>query len=100
MKILHVNFSDNIGGASISVLRLHKFLLSKGLDSHLLVSEKELNEKNVVGINKTSEKIKNIIKSTISRNLKIIFKTSNKNTHSCLRTIFLKMNKKDTNTLI
>ena len=82
MKILHVNFSDNLGGASISVLRLHKFLLNKGVDSHLLVSEKELNEKNVVGISKTSEKIKNIIKSTVSRNLKIIFKTSNKNTHS------------------
>ena len=73
MKILHVNFSDNIGGAAISVIRLHKFLLNKGIDSHLLVSEKELNEKNVFGINKTSEKIKNIIKSTISRNLKILF---------------------------
>lgn len=82
MKILHVNFSDHQGGASIAVLRLHKILLDKGIDSYLLVSDKELNEKNIISTNKTFEKIKNIIKSSISRNLKIIFKTSNKNTHS------------------
>ena len=82
MKILHVNFSDHQGGASIAVLRLHKILLDKGIDSYLLVSDKELNEKNIISTNKTFEKIKNIIKSSITRNLEIIFKTSNKNTHS------------------
>ena len=40
MKILHVNFSDNKGGASISVMRLHKHLLSIGVDSSMLVSQK------------------------------------------------------------
>ena len=78
MKILHVNFSDQQGGASIAVLRLHKILLDKGIDSYLLVSDKELNEKNSISTNKTFEKIKNIIKSTITRNLKIIIKTYTK----------------------
>ena len=82
MKILHVNFSDNKGGASISVMRLHKHLLSIGVDSNLLVIEKELSEKNIISINKTSEKIKNIIKSSISRNIKFLLKTKNRNTHS------------------
>ena len=82
MKILHVNFSDNKGGASISVMRLHKHLLNKGIDSNLLVADKELNENNVISIDKTSHKILNIIKSSISRNIKFFFKTSNKNTHS------------------
>ena len=82
MKILHVNFSDNKGGASISVMRLHKHLLNKGIDSNLLVADKELNENKVISIDKTSHKILNIIKSSISRNIKFFFKTSNKNTHS------------------
>ena len=82
MKILHVNFSDNKGGAAISVMRLHSFLLSKGIDSNLLVSDKEIDDENIISINKTSEKIYNILKSTINRNLSIVFKTANKNTHS------------------
>jgi len=82
MKILHVNFSDNKGGASVSVMRLHKLLLEKKIDSNLLVADKELDEYKVLSINKTSEKILNIIKSSISRNIGIFFKTSNKNTHS------------------
>ena len=82
MKILHVNFSDNKGGASIAVMRLHKFLLKNNIDSNLLVSERNLNEEKVVSIDKTSHKISNIIKSSISRNIKFFFKPSNKNTHS------------------
>tara|TARA_Y100000741_G_scaffold365165_1_gene359871 strand:+ start:1053 stop:2285 length:1233 start_codon:yes stop_codon:yes gene_type:complete len=82
MKILHVNFSDNKGGASISVMRLHKHLLEIGVDSNLLVADKELNENKVISINKTSQKISNIIKSSISRNIKFFFQSSNKNTHS------------------
>ena len=82
MKILHVNYSDNKGGASISVMRLHKHLLDKGVDSNLLVADKELNENKVTSIDKTSHKILNIIKSSVSRNIKFFFKTSNKNTHS------------------
>ena len=82
MKILHVNFSDNFGGAAISVMRLHKLLLKKGFDSHLLVSERNTDTKNVICMDKTSEKIKNIIKNALTRNLKFFFKTENKNTHS------------------
>lgn len=82
MKILHVNFSDNFGGAAISVMRLHKLLLKKGLDSHLLVSERNTDTKNVICMDKTSEKIKNILKNAMTRNLKFFFKTENKNTHS------------------
>ena len=82
MKILHVNYSDNLGGAAISVIRLHKLLLKKGIDSHLLVSERNTNVKNVICLGKTSEKIKNILKKTITRNLKFFFESKNKVTHS------------------
>ena len=29
MKILHINYSDQVGGAAISVMRLHKSLIKK-----------------------------------------------------------------------
>ena len=82
MKILHVNFSDNYGGAAIAVMRIHKLLLRNKIDSSLLVSDKILNEPKTFSINKTSEKLKNIIKGSINRNLKFFFKSKNKTTHS------------------
>ena len=82
MKILHVNFSDNYGGAAIAVMRIHKLLLRNKIDSSLLVSDKILNEPKTFSINKTSEKLKNIIKGSINRNLKFLFKSKNKTTHS------------------
>tara|TARA_B100000780_G_scaffold41478_1_gene25763 strand:+ start:100 stop:636 length:537 start_codon:yes stop_codon:yes gene_type:complete len=82
MKILHVNFSDNYGGAAIAVMRIHKLLLRNKIDSSLLVSDKTLNEPKTFSINKTSEKLKNIIKGSINRNLKFLFKSKNKTTHS------------------
>ena len=82
MKILHVNFSDNYGGAAIAVMRIHKLLLKNKIDSNLLVSDKILNQPKTFSINKTSEKLKNIIKGSINRNLKFFFKSKNKTTHS------------------
>jgi glycosyltransferase involved in cell wall biosynthesis len=82
MKILHVNYSDTIGGAAIAVLRIHHILLKQGIDSHIIVSEKSSNFKNVEGPKKTIDIIKTFIKKSINRQLKYIFKTNNKNTHS------------------
>ncbi|MBQ9502192.1 MAG: glycosyltransferase [Lentisphaeria bacterium] len=40
MKILHVNYHENRGGAGRAVWRLHRLFLEQGLDSHLLAAEK------------------------------------------------------------
>ena len=42
MKILHVNYSDAYGGASLAVKRLHDILNQNNIDSSLLVSEKKI----------------------------------------------------------
>ena len=80
MKILHVNFSDSYGGAAIAVMRIHKLLLKNEIDSNLLVSDQMSNEPKTFSINKTSEKLKNIIsrcrrthKSTSAYKIFIIF---------------------------
>ena len=83
MRIVHINFSDSIGGAAIAVKRTHELLLREGVDSHLLVVENKVNFSNTYSIDNTllgTIKIK--IKKVLSRQLKYIFKTDNKNTHS------------------
>ena len=42
MDILHINFSDNRGGAAQAVLRFHKLLLRNKIKSSMLVNEKKL----------------------------------------------------------
>lgn len=82
MKIVHVNYSDKFGGAAIALRRFHDLLLKNGINSKIVVSEKNDNNNSIISINKTSEKIKNLLKSSISRQLKYVFKTKNQNTHS------------------
>jgi glycosyltransferase involved in cell wall biosynthesis len=47
MKVLHVTFSDNFGGANIAALRLHEALESK-INSKLIVFNKRKNKKNIL----------------------------------------------------
>ncbi len=49
VKILHVNYNDSGGGSAKSVYRLHQTLLAEGVDSQLLVSQKQRREKNISG---------------------------------------------------
>ena len=42
MKILHISFSDYIGGASRAALRIHQSLLKNNINSNFLVAKKSL----------------------------------------------------------
>jgi glycosyltransferase involved in cell wall biosynthesis len=48
-KILHICSSDLVGGASRATFRLHKSLLSAGIDSLLIVKCKSSDEKSIIG---------------------------------------------------
>lgn len=48
MKILHVTTHESSGGASIAAMRLHKALLTQGMDSHVAVLDKEGAAPNVI----------------------------------------------------
>ncbi len=87
-KILHLNFSDS-GGAANAVKRINECLLKFNIDSKILVAEKSTQNQQI--IHKQSQ-INNFFwkqKKKISRNLKFLFKTKNKNTHTIS---FLKSN--------
>ena len=81
MKVLHVNYYDHKGGASIGVNRLHKALLNQGLDSKILVSEKNSNDEKIIGPKSTLEELVNQIRISLSRFIKRnLTKTDNKET--------------------
>lgn len=69
MKILHVNFADNIGGAAIAARRLHLSLLNQGYDSNFLVHEKNTNESKIFNHKSNISLIKNLIFQSIERKL-------------------------------
>ena len=51
MKVLHINYFDNFGGAAKAAYRLHLALLENGIDSKILVQEKESNDSDIIGPN-------------------------------------------------
>lgn len=69
MKILHVNFSDNEGGAAIAVKRLHDSLLKKGYDSNLLVHSKNTLGKKIYNSESNYILIKNLFYQSLERKL-------------------------------
>ena len=83
MRIVHVNFSDSEGGAAIAVKRTHELLLREGIDSNLVVIE---NKKNFTNTYSLKQSLLTIIitkiKKTLSRQLRLVFKTDNRSTHS------------------
>ena len=80
-KILHLNFSDD-GGAAIAVLRIHNVLKKNNYNSKILVAEKINNSPDIFCNQNSFNKFFWNLKKKISRNLKFIFKSKNKNTHT------------------
>jgi glycosyltransferase involved in cell wall biosynthesis len=80
-KILHLNFSDD-GGAAIAVMRIHDALKQKNYESKILVAEKNNNFNDVFCDQNNFHKFIWKQKKKISRNLKFIFKSKNKGTHT------------------
>ncbi|BAU63105.1 glycosyl transferase, group 1 [Stanieria sp. NIES-3757] len=52
IKVLHINYSDILGGAAIAGYRLHQGLLSQGIDSKLLVEIVKTDSDRVATINR------------------------------------------------
>ena len=70
VKVLHVNYSDIKGGAAIGVNRFHKALLKSGIDSKILVCDKNSNDDKIIGPTSTVEVLLNQLKIGISRFIK------------------------------
>ena len=83
MKILHVNYSDIIGGAAIATYQLHKNLLSKNITSKMLVNNKNLDDVDIIGPSNKFDIYLNNLRMRGSRFIKNkVFKTQNKESFS------------------
>lgn len=65
MKILIVNTSDIQGGAARAAYRLHKALLSEGVDSRMLVQSKTSDDFSVIGPQTKFQKAMGRIRPTL-----------------------------------
>ena len=82
MKILQVNFIDTTGGAAIAANRLNKDLLKNGIDSKMLVINKNSDDSTIIGpVSKVSKYLPKLRLHFSQRILKLQ-KTSNLIFHS------------------
>ena len=49
MKVLHLSFSDDVGGAARAAYRIHKALQKSGLDSVMYVCDRNTEDATVIG---------------------------------------------------
>ena len=82
MKILHLNYSDQIGGAATSVMRLHQSLLKNNINSNMFVKEHTTNEKNIFSKHTTLSHISDLLKKAFLRKIAKISKLKYKSTLS------------------
>ncbi|WP_440926997.1 glycosyltransferase [Candidatus Pelagibacter sp.] len=82
MKILHVGYSDTLGGANIAMIRLHQSLKKFGINSKVLVGEKLSKDEDIIGPIYKYEKKYNEFKIKLARQKKYIYKFDGKYSHS------------------
>ena len=69
IKVLHINYSDIKGGAAIAVKRIHDAQKKIDVDSRIVVAEKYLDHKDVIGPKSTFEEVKWKILNSINRKI-------------------------------
>ena len=67
IKVLHINYSDIKGGAAVAVKRIHDAQKKIDVDSKIVVAEKYLDHKDVIGPKSTFEEVKWKILNSINR---------------------------------
>jgi len=82
MKILHLGYSDKSGGASIAMMRLHKSLKELGVQSNVLVGEKNTKDYDIFGPETSLEKKVNNLKIKLARQKKYFYRHNGKYSHS------------------
>ena len=82
MKILHVGYSDILGGAAITMNRLHKAMCDRGIDSEVLVLKKLNKDLNITGASNNFEIFFNEFKIKLARQKKFFYRFDGKYSHS------------------
>jgi len=83
MKVIHINYSDNKGGAAKAAYRLHRSLLEFKVNSIMFVNSSEKEDSSVIEVNSLFYKYIQRVKLKFSHFIaKFFLKTDNKIIHS------------------
>ncbi|HHR6139282.1 TPA: glycosyltransferase family 4 protein [Providencia alcalifaciens] len=82
MKILHVSYSDILGGAARASYRLHKALLESGVNSEMMVRIKKTDDWTISSSNSRIEKLATIFRSSIGLSINNLQYSDNVNLRS------------------
>lgn len=82
MKVIHLSYSDIGGGAARAAYRIHKTLLTGGINSLMWVNKKQSDDDSVNGPQSRREKIMAAAKPFLGSMAKLTYKTTNQVIHS------------------
>ena len=82
MRIIHLSYSDIVGGAPRATYRIHQSLLKQGINSRLWVNEKKSEDRTVGELNNKIGKVLNKLFKVVKYFLVKMLKTENKIIHS------------------
>ena len=82
MKVLHIGYSDKMGGAAIAMMRLHQSLKINNIESKVLVGEKLTTDNDILGPRTYFEKNVNEFKIRLARQKKYFYNHNGKYSHS------------------
>jgi len=82
MRVDALNYSDTVGGAARAAYRLHHALLKQGIDSRLVVNQKNLTETKIDGPSSWFEYFRYRVSSKLSRLVMKLLKTKSYLYHS------------------
>lgn len=83
MRVIHLSYSDAIGGASKAAYRIHRALIEVGVESRMWVNRGILGDQTVESFAAAKmEKIRLFLQTQVGRLPNLLLKTKNLNTHS------------------
>ncbi|MFQ1966698.1 glycosyltransferase family 4 protein [Aeromonas veronii] len=82
MKILHISYTDVIGGAARAAYRLHRAQLAAGIESRMVVRSKNSDDWTVQGPISRAKKLLNIVSMFVGTQLMRLQRSQNVNFHS------------------
>jgi glycosyltransferase involved in cell wall biosynthesis len=82
MKVIHLNYQGNRGGAGRAVLRIHNSLVEEGVDSHIWLEDSFIGGWRVSGPINKYEKIVIFFRARINRLYRLFFRSKNVIIHS------------------
>ena len=82
MRVIHLNYSDIIGGASRAAFRIHSSLIQAGIDSRMWVNHSHSGDQTVEGPNLKRDKALVLLRKQLGRTFSSVLKTSNPILHS------------------